>query len=176
MESKVISKKEKPYTAFCRAKCAIGNKKGFSYILTCVCILVVMMLVSAAMQYAFIYHVARTQQNETQLKLDSYVTRYAVSKYDALKQGERWEDYIDCDDLVDGAYTLLGFHRVITPGYQDTAVYEKYAMSRPSIHALDGGAFGVLVEYEITIPFELFNTAVAEITVPITIVSQFKQK
>lgn len=167
MENKVIGKK---------AKCAIGNKKGFSYILTCVCILVVMMLVSAAMQYAFIYHVARTQQNETQLKLDSYVTRYAVSKYDALKQGERWEDYIDRDDLVDGAYTLLGFHRVINPGYQDTAVYEKYAMSRPSIHALDGGAFGVLVEYEITIPFELFNTAVAEITVPITIVSQFKQK
>ena len=62
MENKVISKK---------AKYTIGNKKGFSYILTCVCIFVVMMLVSVAMQYALIYHVARTQQNETQLKLDS---------------------------------------------------------------------------------------------------------
>ena len=79
------------------------NKKGFSYILTCVCIIVVMMLVAVALQYAFIYHVAREQQNETQLKLDSYVTRYAVSKYDALKQGEPWDDYIDRDDLVDGA-------------------------------------------------------------------------
>lgn len=73
-----------------------------------------MMLVAVALQYAFVYHVAREQQNETQLKLDSYVTRYAVSKYDALKQGEPWDDYIDRNDLVDGAYTLLGFPRIIT--------------------------------------------------------------
>ena len=59
----------------------LKNNKGFSYVLTCVCILVVMMLVAVALQYAFVYHVAREQQNETQLKLDSYVTRYAVSKY-----------------------------------------------------------------------------------------------
>ena len=58
----------------------LRNKKGFSYVLTCVCILVVMMFVAVAIQYAFIYHVAWEQQNETQLKLDSYVTRYAVSK------------------------------------------------------------------------------------------------
>ena len=117
MKNNLIGKKAKPHPTFCRAKCAIGNKKGFSYVLTCVCILVVMMLVAVAMQYAFIYHVAREQQNETQLKLDSYVTRYAVSKYDALKQGEPWDDYIDRDDLVDGAYTLLGFPRIITLEY-----------------------------------------------------------
>ena len=87
----------------------LHNKKGLSYILVCVYILIVMMLVAVAMQYAYIYHVAREQQNETQLKLDSYVTRYAVGKYDALKQGEPWETYIDSSDLVDGAYTALGF-------------------------------------------------------------------
>ena len=74
------------------------------------------------------------------------------------------------------AIRISTFTTLLWMRYQDTAVYEKYAMSRPSIHALDGGAFGVLVEYEIIIPFELFNTEVAEITVPITIVSQFKQK
>ncbi len=155
----------------------LRNKKGFSYVLTCVCILVVMMFVAVAIQYAFIYHVAREQQNETQLKLDSYVTRYAVSKYDALKQGEPWDDYIDRDDLVDGAYTLLGFPRIITPEYQaPLAVDGKYVMSRPIIVATAGDTFGVFVEYEIKIPFKLFNMEIAEITVPITIVSQFKQK
>ena len=155
----------------------LGNKKGFSYVLTCVCILVVMMFVAVAIQYAFIYHVAREQQNETQLKLDSYVTRYAVSKYDALKQGEPWDDYIDRNDLVDGAYTLLGFPRIITPEYRaPLAVDGKYVMSRPIIVATAGDTFGVFVEYEIKIPFKLFNMEIAEITVPITIVSQFKQK
>jgi len=142
----------------------LRNKNGFSYVLTCVCILVVMMLVAAAMQYAFIYHVAREQQNETQLKLDSYVTRYAVSKYDALKQGEPWDDYIDRDDLVDGAYTLLE--------HNDSG----YIISRSTIIAKTGDAFGVLVEYELVIPFELFNRKIEDITVPVTIVSQFKQK
>ena len=105
------------------------------------------------------------------------MTRYAVSKYDALKQGEPWDDYIDRNDLVDGAYTLLGFPRVITLEYREpVAVDGKYVMSRPTIYAMAGDAFGVYVEYEITIPFELFNRKITDITVPITIVSQFKQK
>ena len=155
----------------------LRNKKGFSYVLTCVCILVVMMLVAAAMQYAFIYHIAREQQNETQLKLDSYVTRCAVSKYDALKQGEPWEDYIDRDDLVVGAYTLLGFPCINALGYCEPVwVGGKYVISVPTIVASTGDSFGVCVKYKISIPFELFNRKITDIVVPITIVSQFKQK
>ena len=155
----------------------LKNKRGFSYVLTCVIVLVVMMLVTAAMQYAFVYHVAREQQNKTQLKLDGYVTRYAVSKYNALKQGEPWDDYIDRDDLVDGAYTLLGFPRIMTLAYREPmAVDGKYIMSPPTIVATTGDAFGVLVEYELSIPFEMFNRKIADITVSITIVSQYKLK
>lgn len=148
----------------------LKNKKGFSYVLTCVCILVVMILVAVAMQYAFVYHVAREQQNETQLKLDSYVTRYAVSKYDALKQGELWDDYIDRDDLVDGAYTLLGFDESVNSfEFQPGCL-----MSRPLISATQDDSFGVIVEYEITIPFDMFNRNISDIEVPIKIISQFK--
>lgn len=59
---------------------------------------------------------------------------------------------------------------------EPVAVDGKYVMSRPTIYAMAGDAFGVLVEYEIKIPFELFNRKITDITVPITIVSQFKQK
>lgn len=156
---------------------AIGNKKGFSYVPICAAILVVMLFVAVAIQYAYVYHIAREQQNETQLKLDSYVTRCAVNKYDALKQGEPWDKYIDRNELVDGAYSLLGFPRIITLEYREfVAVDGKYMMSRPNIGAMAGDAFGVLVDYEITIPFELLGREVAKIRVPIKIVSQFKQK
>lgn len=155
----------------------LKNKRGFSYVLTCVIILVVMMLVTVAMQYAFVYHVAREQQNDMQLKLDGYVTRYAVSKYDALKQGKPWDDYIARDDLVDGAYTSLGFPRIITLAYREPVdVDGKYVMSQPTIVATTGDAFGVLVEYELSIPFVMFNQEIADITVSITIVSQYKLK
>ena len=151
----------------------LSNKKGFSYVLTCVCILVVMMLVSVAMQYAFIYHVAREQQNETRLKLDSYVTRYAVSKYDALKQGEPWDDYIDRDDLIDGAYTLLGFSDY---SKEIVSVNEGAHMLRPTITAVCESSFGIRVEYELLIHIEMFNSDLYSIKVPITLVSQYKQK
>ena len=130
-------------------------------------------IVTPSMQYAYIYHVAREQQNETQLKLDSYVTRYAVGKYDALKQGEPWETYIDSSDLVDGAYTALGFpqnHGGVVE------VEGKYVMDRPSITSVANDGFGVCAVYEIRIPFELFDREIAEITVPVTVVSQYKLK
>lgn len=149
----------------------LRNKEGFSYILTCVLVLITVLLIFAAMQYAFIYHTAREQKNETQLKLDSYVTKYAVEKYNALKQGGVYEKYIDSDGLAEGAYLQLGF----APNDRQLSE-EKYVMSRPTISTLSGDAFGVTVEYEIKIPFVLFDREIAEITVPVTIISQFKQK
>ena len=151
----------------------LRNKKGFSYVMTCVIILVVMMLVTIAMQYAYIYHIAREQQNETQLALDGYVTRFAVSRFDALKQGEAWDGYIDRDELVGGAYETLGFPQV---GGGSVSVDGQYVMTRPTITPESSDAFGVRAVYELKIPFELFNREITEITVPITVVSQFKQK
>ena len=55
-------------------------------------------------------------------------------------------------------------------------VGREYVISRPTIIAKTGDAFGVYVEYELVIPFELFNRNIANITVPVAIVSQFKQK
>ena len=133
---------------------ALRNKKGFSYILVCVIIIFVVMVVFVAMQYAYVYHIAEEQKNETQLKLDGFVTRTAVEQYDALKQGEAWVDYVDRNDLVDGAYYLLGFPTIITLEYREPiAVAGKYYMSRPTIYALAGDAFGVYVQYEIEIPY-----------------------
>ena len=73
---------------------ALKNKKGFSYILVCVIIIFVVMVVFVAMQYAYVYHIAEEQKNETQLKLDGFVTRTAVEQYDALKQGEAWMESV----------------------------------------------------------------------------------
>lgn len=56
----------------------LNNKKGFSYILTCVMILGIVMAVYTSLQYAAVYHIAREQKNETKLKLDSFVTSYPV--------------------------------------------------------------------------------------------------
>ena len=149
---------------------ALRNKKGFSYILVCVIIIFVVMVVFVAMQYAYVYHIAEEQKNETQLKLDGFVTRTAVEQYEA------WVDYVDRNDLVDGAYYLLGFPTIITLEYREpVAVEGKYYMSRPTIYALAGDAFGVYVQYEIEIPYELFGREFS-VVVPIEMVSRYVVK
>ena len=153
-------------------KKVMNNKRGFSYIITCVIILIVVMIVFVTLQYAYVFHIAREQKNETQLKLDGYVTRCAIENYDALKQGNAWNEYIDRNELVAGAYSVLG----ITLEYNTlVAVTGKYDMSRPTISPLGGDAFGVVVQYEIKIPYELFNQAFS-VTVPVEIVSRYTKK
>lgn len=165
------------HLTFCKAKCALTNKNGFSYVLTCVIILITVMIVFVSLQYAFVYHIAMEQRNETQLKLDGYITRCAVENFDALKQGEAWGGHIDRNAIVDGAYTLLGFPRIITLEYREPIeVPGKYVMSRPRISALAGDSFGVYVQYEITIPFEAFGRKIADITVPIEMVSRYTER
>lgn len=168
-----IQKATASHPTFRKAKCALANKKGFSYILTCVIILITVMIVFVSLQYAFVYHIAAEQKRETQLKLDGYITQCAVKNFDALKQGAAWDEFIDSMEIVDGAYELLGF-----PGLRSEPVVTegKYSMSRPDIYALSGDCFGVRVRYEITVPFEAFGRKIADIVIPIEIQSRYTEK
>lgn len=135
------------------------------------------MIIFTILQYRYIYHVANEQKEYVQTTLDSYVTKKAVSYYDALKQGENYEKYIDRTELVNGAYSLLGFPRVITLEYRET-LNEKtvYTMSRPEIYSLTNGAIGLYVKYTLTVPFELFGRKVADIQIPVEMVSRLNEK
>lgn len=142
----------------------LKNKNGFSYIMTCVFVLCAAMLIFIALQYAMIYHIANEQKKDTQLALDSYVTTYAVEKYNALKQGEAYDKYIDLTGLVDGAYEVLEAERT------------DCTMTQPTVASLGNDAFGVRVTYELAIPFEAFGIQVADIIVPVDIRSSFTEK
>ena len=156
---------------------ALKNKQGFSYILVCVFILAAVLLTFVALQYASIYHIAREQKQDTQLTLDSYVTTYAVNKYNALKQGTEYGKYIDRADLVDGAYSVLGSPRIITLEYRPQSnVDAKYSVSKLTVNALVGDSFGVYVTYDLNIPFEVFGMKIADVKVPVEIVSSYTEK
>ena len=146
-----------------KAKNVIANQKGFSYILTCVLLIFVMLLVAVSVQYVTVYYIARTQKNEMQLKVDGYLTHYAMEEYDSLKQGEAWGQYLDRDALTEGVYDLL-----------HTNESDSYVMIQPGVTGLNGDRFGVIVDYVVSIPFELFNRKIADIYVPITIVSRYQ--
>ena len=154
----------------------LKNRNAFSYIIICVVILVLVMFIAVAMQYAFVYHIANTQKADTQLLLDGYVTRYAIEKYDALKQGASYKAFIERESLVSGAYTLLGFNKTGGASSISYSGVKQYTMTKPIISATVDDSFGVTVKYTLIIPFEAFGNKIADITVPVEIVSKYTER
>ena len=153
----------------------LRNKKGFSYILTCVLVLAVVMMIAVSVQYSLVFSLVRSEKEASRLALDSLVTKYAVEQYDALKQGEAYASHIDRAQLVRRAYGTLGF--------ADAGITEKtvskgdasYTVSRPEITA-DSGSIGVTVQYTMTVPFRAFGRIVAEIPIPVKINAMLNEK
>ncbi len=145
-----------------RVKAVLTNKDGFSYILVCVIILVSMMVISVLMQYAHVYHTARVHEDDMQLRLDSYVTKEAIENYDAFKQGEPYWKYINEIDLIGGARGVISG----TPG-RKTGL---------TVTPIKGKSVGVCVSYTLTVPFELWGRKVADIEIPIEIISKLTER
>lgn len=154
----------------------MNNKKGFSYILVCVIILVVCSLLAVGIYYASVFHLVRQEKERNSVILDSVVTKYATENYDALKQGVAFKNIIDRQTLVNRSYTELGFNNATTLTLKKTNGKTEYTVTRPVVTATLGNTFGVEVSYSIKIPFELFGKKFTDITVPIRIESRFTQK
>ena len=112
-----------------------------------------------------------------QLKMDSYITKQAIENYDAFKQGMPYQHYIDKNELVRGAYQTAGFgNSSLTSLKEENEGKTIYTMARPTITAITGNEVGVKVAYELTIPFEAFGEKIADIRVPVEIVSKLSEK
>ena len=149
----------------------LKDKSGLSYVLVCAIILIVSMMIFVCMQYSSVLIKIDSHKSETRLKLEACVMRSAIDNYDALKQGSVYYNYVDTDRLVEDAYSSLGFS-------WDTAYIEDSGcvMTRPDIVVTADGGYGLSVSYELTVPFELLDRTVTEITVPVYIVAEYKER
>ena len=154
----------------------MNNRKGFSTILVCVIVLILCMILAVLIEYGTMYNCAEAEKTETQLKLDSMITSYAVAKYDALKQGKAYESYLSPGELVKKAYESLGF--------EDASISEKtvtkgnltYQINRPDIRYLSEKEFGIVASFNVIVPFTVFGQNVTDITIPITIISKYTER
>lgn len=150
----------------------LNNRRGMAYVLTCVIVLVAMMMLSALFRFAYIFSVIHTQKDSMQMKLDSVVIKSAVENYDALKQGTVYDIYMDYTGMEQEAYVALGFSNADVESVEDAL----YTMNRPQITTIAEGGFGLLVTYDLVIPFEIWGQSYGDITVPITLTSKFTEK
>ena len=152
---------------------ALLNKKGDSYIYLCIIVLFISLLLSVLILYMGLTAEVQIQKREAQRKLDSYIASYSTKVFDALKQGESYEKYINWSELESGALPALGFE-----SQDDDYVYANgnCTLTEPVVTILKGEGFGITVYYIANYPVQWGGKTYTDLSIPITVTSYYKTK
>lgn len=153
---------------------ALKDKNGDAYIWLCVIVVFISMLLSVLILYMGLLSQVQIQKREVQQKLDSYLAEYATKAFDAIKQGEPYESYIDYAEFKGGVYQKMGFPT------SDATVYRydngNCTMTRPSVTILRGDGFGLTLRYTAIFPIRWNGNTYKSLEVPIAVSSYYKFK
>ena len=152
----------------------LKNKKGEgTYIYLCVLILVISMLLSVLILYMGLCAQVQIQKRDMKHKLDGYISDYATVAFNAVKQGEAYEIYVDYENLANGCLPSLGFT-------QSDSVYRydngNCTLVEPEVKVLRGEGFGITLHYTAVFPIVWNGKTYGDLAIPVTVSSYYKIK
>ena len=86
------------------------NKKGESYIIACVLILILSVMMATAMYFAVATMKIQSIKKQVKNVLDSVCTEYSIDSFDSVKQDLYYSEPMKRVEITSKAYSLLGFH------------------------------------------------------------------
>ena len=152
----------------------LKSKKGEgTYIYLCVLILVISMLLSVLILYMGLLSQVQIQKRDMKHKLDGYISDYATVAFNAVKQGEAYEIYVDYENLANGCLPSLGFT-------QSDSVYRydngNCTLVEPEVKVLRGEGFGITLHYTAVFPIVWNGKTYGDLSIPVTVSSYYKIK
>lgn len=152
----------------------LKSKKGEgTYIYLCVLILVISMLLSVLVLYMGLCAQVQIQKRDMKHKLDGYISDYATIAFNAVKQGEAYEIYVDYENLANGCLPSLGFT-------QSDSVYRydngNCTLIGPGVKVLRGEGFGITLYYTVVFPIVWNGKTYGDLSIPVTVSSYYKIK
>lgn len=152
----------------------LKSKKGEgTYIYLCVLILVISMLLSVLVLYMGLCAQVQIQKRDMKHKLDGYISDYATIAFNAVKQGEAYEIYVDYENLANGCLPSLGFT-------QSDSVYRydngNCTLIGPEAKVLRGEGFGITLHYTAVFPIVWNGKTYGDLSIPVTVSSYYKIK
>ena len=152
----------------------LKSKKGEgTYIYLCVLILVISMLLSVLILYMGLCAQVQIQKRDMKHKLDGYISDYATVTFNAVKQGEAYEIYVDYENLANGCLPSLGFT-------QSDSVYRydngNCTLVEPEVKILRGEGFGITLHYTAVFPIVWNGKTYGDLSIPVTVSSYYKIK
>ena len=150
----------------------LKSKKGEgTYIYLCVLILVISMLLSVLILYMGLCAQVQIQKRDMKHKLDGYISDYATIAFNAVKQGEAYEVYVDYENLANGCLPSLGFT-------QSDSVYRydngNCTLIGPEVKVLRGEGFGITLHYTAVFPIVWNGKTYGDLSIPVTVSSYYK--
>lgn len=152
----------------------LKSKKGEgTYIYLCVLILVISMLLSVLILYMGLCAQVQIQKRDMKHKLDGYISDYATVAFNAVKQGEAYEIYVDYENLANSCLPSLGFT-------QSDSVYRydngNCTLIGPEVKVLRGEGFGITLHYTAVFPIVWNGKTYGDLSIPVTVSSYYKIK
>ena len=152
----------------------LKSKKGEgTYIYLCGLILVISMLLSVLILYMGLCAQVQIQKRDMKHKLDGYISDYATVAFNAVKQGEAYEIYVDYENLANGCLPSLGFT-------QSDSVYRydngNCTLVEPEVKVLRGEGFGITLHYTAVFPIVWNGKTYGDLSIPVTVSSYYKIK
>lgn len=152
----------------------LKSKKGEgTYIYLCVLILVISMLLSVLILYMGLLSQVQIQKRDMKHKLDGYISDYATVAFNAVKQGEAYEVYVDYENLANGCLPSLGFT-------QSDSVYRydngNCTLVEPEVKVLRGEGFGITLHYTAVFPIVWNGKTYGDLSIPVAVSSYYKIK
>lgn len=152
----------------------LKSKKGEgTYIYLCVLILVISMLLSVLILYMGLCAQVQIQKRDMKHKLDGYISDYATVAFNAVKQGEAYEIYVDYENLANGCLPSLGFT-------QSDSVYRydngNCTLVEPEVKVLRGEGFGITLHYTAVFPIVWNGKTYGDLSIPVAVSSYYKIK
>ena len=152
----------------------LKSKKGEgTYIYLCVLILVISMLLSVLVLYMGLCAQVQIQKRDMKHKLDGYISDYATIAFNAVKQGEAYEIYVDYENLANGCLPSLGFT-------QSDSVYRydngNCTLIGPEVKVLRGEGFGITLHYTAVFPIVWNGKTYGDLSILVTVSSYYKIK
>ncbi len=152
----------------------LKSKKGEgTYIYLCVLILVISMLLSVLILYMGLCAQVQIQKRDMKHKLDGYISDYATVAFNAVKQGEAYEIYVDYENLANGCLPSLGFT-------QSDSVYRydngNCTLVELEVKILRGEGFGITLHYTAVFPIVWNGKTYGDLSIPVTVSSYYKIK
>ena len=152
----------------------LKSKKGEgTYIYLCVLILVISMLLSVLVLYMGLCAQVQIQKRDMKHKLDGYISDYATVAFNAVKQGEAYEVYVDYENLANGCLPSLGFTQSDSVYRYDNGIC---TLVEPEVKVLRGEGFGITLHYTAVFPIVWNGKTYGDLSIPVTVSSYYKIK